>query len=140
MFHADMAASGADRLIEWIVVARRAEQVAIARAEARDRVGVKLHLADRLEVEARHVAGRALAHRIEAADALQHVAEKVEAQRFAVAGGIDVDDAAAQGIFAGLHDGVAAAVAVGLQEGGQLVEIDGIAGLGGEARALEERR
>ncbi len=62
------------------------------------------------------VAGRALAHRIEGADRLQRVAEQVEPQRLGGAGREEIDQAAAHGELAGLHDRLGPAVAVLAQE------------------------
>ena len=45
------------------------------------------------------------------------VAEEVDADGVGLAGGVEVEDAAAGGVFAGLHDGAGAVVAVGLEEG-----------------------
>ena len=65
---------------------------------------------------------------IEAAHALDLVAEEVEPERLLLARREEVDEAAAHRIFAGVGDGVGARIAVGLQQGGQPLEVDPLAG------------
>ncbi len=100
----DLAAGG-DRLVERVVVAGGAEGLAVAGAEALDRGVVEDDLGDRRELDALHRLGGALGGRVEAAGAVEHVAEEVEADGRAGAGREEVDDAAADGELAGLGDG-----------------------------------
>src|SRR3546814_12439366 len=74
--------------------------------------GVVDHLADRLQRQLGGAAGGALGQRVEAPQALQVVAEEVEAQRLLLAWRENVDDAAAHRELAGLADGLDAVVAV----------------------------
>src|SRR3546814_11579226 len=89
-----MRARRADRLVER-VVAHRAEGLAVAGAEALHGGGVEDHLADRLQRQLGGAAGGALGQRVEAPQALQVVAEEVEAQRLLLAWRATVADAAA---------------------------------------------
>ena len=73
------------------------------------------------------------------ADRLDRVAEQVEPHRIGLAGREDVDDAAAHGVFAGLHHRAGAAVAVGLQEAGELLRLHGAVGAQFQAGAGERR-
>ena len=73
-----------------------------------------------------------MAERVEGADALQLVAEQVEAKRPLAAARKNVDDAAAHGVLARLHHGAAAPVAVAGQGREQPGTIDALAGAGGE--------
>ena len=79
------------------------------------RLGRQLHLAHRHEVERPQLADGALRLRIEAADRFQRVAEEVQPHRRGHARRVEVDDAAAHGVFAGLAHGRGAQEAVGLQ-------------------------
>src|SRR3954447_9369437 len=99
-----------DRLVEWIVVHRGAELLAVARAEAMDRRLVEQHLAHRLDGELLGRAGGALRQRVEEAHVLDLVAEEIETQRRPRAGRIKVDDPAAHRIFARLADRIGAAI------------------------------
>ena len=78
---------------------------------------VRLHLAHRHEIEGAQRADRALAFRIEGADRFERVAEEVEADRVRQPGREEVDDAAADGVFAGLADRAGADEAVDLEPG-----------------------
>ena len=82
VLHADVPPSGADPFVERIVGAGGAERLAVALAEAADRGVVEQHLADRAQRRGLERAGdRALGQRIEAPDALDRLAEEIEAQR-----------------------------------------------------------
>ena len=149
VFHAHVPAPRRDRLVERVVAARRAEQGAVAGAEPFDRPVVQEKLADRLQGEGLEALGRALGGGIEAADAVQIVTEKIEAQGLRLARRKDIDDAAAHGELAGLAHRPGAAVSVGQQEGHQIVGIETLSDGGGAlgtgedgARrdALQERR
>ena len=69
-------------------------------------------------------AGRTLGQRVEAADALDRVAEKIEPQRLRRPRRVEVDDAAAHREFARLAHRVGADVAVVAEEALQSVEAD----------------
>src|SRR4051812_33041077 len=81
MLHAGEAATVADRLIERVGSGVGAELLAIPAAEALDRVLVEQRLRSGEEREAIDTAGSTLVLRIEGADALDLVAEEVEAER-----------------------------------------------------------
>src|ERR1700730_11856977 len=78
VLHADIAPAGADRFVEQVVRAGGAELLAVTRAEAPDRRIVEQYLADRTQCCCLDIAGGTLAQRIEAANALQRIAEEVE--------------------------------------------------------------
>src|SRR5208282_6636752 len=102
----------ADRLVKRVALLDRAEELAVAHAEALHRRLVQQHLAHRLELEAVEAAGGALAKRVEAGDALHLVAEEIEANGLGGARRKDVDDAAPERIFARLAHRFRAPVAV----------------------------
>ena len=140
VLHARERPAGADRF-EQRITGCGAEVLQIADPEARDRRLVQQHLADRSQLESRHLGERALRQRIEATDRLEHVAEQVEAQRLRAAARVDVDDPSADRILAGLDHGAAAAIAVTGEAEQQLLAIDALAGGGREqARAHHLRR
>jgi len=95
VLHAGIAAAGADRFVERVVAAARSELLAIARSEAMDRCVVEQYLADRSQVQFVNRARRALRQRIKAAQALDRVAEEIEADRLRRSGRVEIDDAAA---------------------------------------------
>ena len=76
-----MPPPGADRFVERVVGADRAERLAVARAEALDRGVVEQDLADRAQHETVERSGRALRQRVEAAQAFERVAEEIEPDR-----------------------------------------------------------
>src|SRR5215472_6287633 len=81
MLHTDIAAASADRFVKRVIGPSGAELLAVALTEAANRVVVEQDLADWPQRRLACAAGRTLAQRIESADALQGVAEKVEPQR-----------------------------------------------------------
>ena len=111
MLHAGIAAARADGLVER-VVADRAEQFAIAGPETRDGGIVECEFDHRFQRQPVAFAGRALGRRIEIADLLDLVAEQVETYRFLEARREQIDDTAADGIFAGLTHRLGFVVAV----------------------------
>ena len=123
-----MAAAFADRLIEQIVRRRRAERFHIAEAEAPDRLGGELEFRDRNEIERAQLVGAALGFRIEAADRFQLVAEEIEPHRLRHAGRVEIDDAAAHRIVAGLAHRRGARKAVELEPAGDALHVEHIAG------------
>ena len=119
------------------IVAGRAELGDIALAEARDAVGVQQGLADRKEIDLGQLLGRALGLGIEGADALQRVAEQVEANGLLGGRRIDVDDAAADRELAPLGDGGGAGIAVDGEIALKVLDIDHGADLGAIAGAQQ---
>ena len=127
VLHARIRPAGGYRL-EQRIAGHRAELLEIADPKALDRVGVQQHLADRAQTDPGDFAERALGERVEGADALELVAEQVEAERALAAAREDVDDAAAHGVLARLDHGAAAPVAVPGEAAEQLGAIDALAG------------
>ena len=123
-----MAAPLADGFVQEIVALRRAELRDIAHAEALDGFGDELEFRDRHQVERAHVEMGALGLGIEAADRFQAVAEEVEPHRLVEAGGEQVEDAAAHGVFAGLAHRRGAVVAIVLQPRDDRIHRHDIAG------------
>ena len=141
MVDAGDAAPVRHRLVERVAGRIGAEQFAIGRAEALDAVLVEQGLGRRQQGEAVDPVDAALGGGIEAAHALDLVAEEIEAQRLFFARGKQVDDAAAHGELAGIAHRLGAAIAVRLEEGGQPGEIDPLAGREpGDQLADAERR
>ena len=128
MLHAGEAAAVADRLIERIAGRGRAEALAIAAAEALDAVLVEQRFGGGQQGEAVDPAGGALVGGIEGADALDLVAEEIEAQRLLLARWEQIDQAAAHREFAGIGDGLGADIAIGLEQRGEPVAADPLAG------------
>ena len=124
MLHAGKATPIADRLVQWIAGRGRTELVAIARAEALDRFLVEQRLGRGQQREAVDPAGGTLILGAERTYRLDLVAEEVEAQRLLFPARIQVDDAAAHGIFALIVDGFGAHIAVCLEQLGKIVAID----------------
>src|SRR5216684_585148 len=122
MLHPGLAPPGADRFIERVVAADRAEGLAISRAETADRVVVEQHLADRTQLEAVERTRRTLTQRIEAAQAFERVAEKIEADRLGRPGRVEIDDAAAHCKLAGLAHRIGAEIPVVAEKALQPVE------------------
>jgi hypothetical protein len=95
VLHARMLAPRADRLVERVVGAGRAELDPVVLPEAGDRGLVEDDLGDGGQFHHLELLGRALGRGVEAARAVEHVAEEVEPDRTALARRVDVDDAAA---------------------------------------------
>ena len=135
VLHAGGAAAFADRLVEHVVGRGGAEGRDIAGAEQPDGVGGELELGHRHEVERAQLGGGALRLRIEHADRFQRVAEEIEPHRIAHAGREQIDDAAADGVVAGLAHGAGAGEAVELEPLGDARHGEEIAGRGRRAIA-----
>ena len=105
VFGALMLAPLADRLVKRIVAPGGAEFDAVVLAEAADRGLVEDDLAHRRKLHHIELFHRALAHRIEAARRIEHIAEEIEPDRPRPAGRVDIDDAAAHRVIARLGDG-----------------------------------
>ena len=108
------------RLVERILCRGRAELLAIAGAEALDAVFVEQRFGRRHQGEGFGLVGRALVGGIEAAQAVDLVAEEIEPQRAVLARREEVDQRAAHRIFAVLGDRVGALVAERVQLRDQL--------------------
>ena len=129
------------RLVERIAGRGGAEQFAIGRAEALDAVLVEQGLGGGQQGEAVDPVDAALGGGIEAAHALDLVAEEIEPQRLLLAGGKQVDEAAAHRELAGIAHRLGAAIAIGLEQGREPVEVDPLAGREpGDELADAERR
>ena len=99
------------RLVERILSRRRAELLAIAGAEALDAVGIEQRFRGRHQGERLGLVGRALVGGIEAAQAVDFIAEEIEPERLLLAGREQVDERPAHRIFAMLGDRIAALIA-----------------------------
>ena len=137
MLHARHPAAFGQRLVERVLGRGRAELLAIARAEALDAVLVEQRLGRRHQGERLGLVGRALVGGIEAAQAVDLVAEEIEPQRQLLARREQVDQRAAHRIFAMLGDGVGALVAERVQLLDQRLALDPLA-LGDAAGQLAD--
>ena len=139
VLHAGIALAGAHRLVERVVGLHRPECLHVAAAEQLlDRLA-EGHLADRQQADALHDAGGALRVGIERLDVLQRIAEEVEAHRRGAARREQIEDAAAHGVLARLHDGAGAGEAAQVEALGQLAHVETLArrdGLDGAADEL----
>ena len=136
MFHAGIGSPLADRLIERIVAPRGAEGRAVALSESFYRRLVEMKFADRLQDQFALFTACQLGQGIEGANGVQLVAEEIQPQRLLLAGRIEIQNAAAQRVFARFLDCVDALVAVLAQEGRQGLDRDPIPGFGGDRATL----
>src|SRR5580693_6082140 len=113
-----MAPSFADRLVEGVLDRLRAESLAPGTTETGNGGMVESDFRGGMEIQRSGRLAAALRLRVEAANALDGVAEQVDAHRCRLAGGEYVDDAAAQRIFAGIHHRAGAPVAIGIEKRG----------------------
>ena len=132
MLDAARAAALADGFVERVVRRGGAEGGDIAGAEQADGVAGELKLRHRHEIERAQLGRGALGFRIEGADRFQRVAEKVEPDGLGHAGRKQIDDAAADGVFAGFAHGRGADEAVELEPFGDPRHGDDVAGRGRE--------
>src|SRR3546814_10825940 len=102
----------------------RSEQVARGRAETLDRRFVEQGFGRREQLQRLGGAKAALVGRIEAANAFDLVAEEIDTQAGFLAGGEQVEDAAAHREFALVGDGIDAAEAVRDEQFGERVAVD----------------
>ena len=137
VLHAGMAAPGGNGFVERVVGRCGAEQRPVPGAEARDRAGVEAHFRRRRQLEPAARPGGALRERVECAQTLYLVAEQVDAHGRRRAGGIQIDNAAAERVFAGLEHRAHAPVAAGGEMLGERVGVERAAGADGDARAGE---
>ena len=124
MVHARLSPSVADRLIQRIARRLPAEQVAIRRTEALDRRFVEQGFGCGEQLQRLGGAEAALVGGVEAANALDLVAEEIDAQARLFARGKQVEDAAAHCELALVGDGVDAAEAVRDEQFGERVAVD----------------
>ncbi len=139
MLHPGMLAPGAHGFVERIVGARRAELDAVVLPEAGDRGLVEDHLRHRRELHHGKLLGRPLRRRIEAPRAVQDVAEKVEPDRAALPRRVDVDDAAAHRVVAGLGHRRGLRETHADEEVAQGAFVHAVADAGGEGGGLQHR-
>ena len=110
------------RLVQRIIAADRAELLAVARAEAFDCGVVEQDFADRPQHEFIKRAGRALRQWVEASQAFDRIAEKIQADRLRCSSRKQIDDAAAHRELTGLAHRIGADIAVVAEEALQAVE------------------
>ena len=139
MLEADRAPTLADRFVERVAAARRAELGAIGLAETADRLARQPRLADRREIERAQWTDAELGLGIEGADRFQRVAEEIEPDRRRRAGRIEVEDAAAGGEFADVVDRADAHVAAVGEPSRQLFQSHIVAGRG-RKRGVGDKR
>ncbi|MNS48468.1 hypothetical protein D3C72_810420 [compost metagenome] len=94
-------------------VARRAEQVQVAATEPRDALGVQQNFRHWQQGDLLQLLGRALGFGVKGADGFQLRPEQVQTHRLVKAGRENVDDAAADGVFATFRHGRGPHIAVG---------------------------
>ncbi len=121
MLEAGTSPALAHRLEERVTFRLAAELGDIAHAEALDRFVGELHFAGGDQFEFIDTARRALRLRIEGADRFQRVAEKIEPHRRARPRRVEIENAAAHGIFADIAHGRGADKSVGFQPARDLV-------------------
>ena len=138
MLHAGLAAAFADGVVEHIVGRRRPEGRDVTQAEAPDRFARQLELGNRHEIERAQLIRGALALRIETADGLQRVAEKIEPDRLPHARRVKIDNPSSHGIVARLAHGRCAHEAVELKPLGDVVHGEHLAGRNRQALARNE--
>ncbi len=139
MLHPRIGAPLADAGIERIVFRHRTEHFQIARAEARNRLGLQQHLANRPQLQRgdRRIAD--LGEGIERFQRLHLVAEQINAHRIVIARGEQINQRAAHGVFPRLHHLAHAGIAIGGEEGEQRLAVERVARGDGKARAGKHR-
>jgi len=104
MLHAGMASAFGDGLIKLVVALRRAERCDVAHAETADGFGGELKFRDRHQVEPAHVQKRALGLGINARIDSRESPKKSNRTGWSSPAGNRIEDAAANGVFAGFAD------------------------------------
>ena len=137
MLDAGRAAALAHRFVEHVVGRGGAEGRHIAGAEQPDGLAGELEFGHRHEIERAQFGRGALGLRIEGADRFQRIAEKIEPHRLGHSGREQIDDAAADRVFAGFTHGRGADEAVELEPFGDPGHGEQIAGRGGERLARQ---
>ena len=124
VFHAREPTPFADRFVKRVLRGVGAEHFAVAGAEAFDAVFVQQSLAGGQEQMPLEPPSRQLRVGIEAAQAFQFVTEEIEPQCLVHSAREDVNDRAADGVFALVDDRVGARIALALEQGGKAVAPD----------------
>ena len=138
VFDALVFAPSADRFVEGIVGASGAEFQTVVLAEAGDGSLIEDDLGDRGQFHDIELVCCALGGRVEAAGAVEHVSEEIEADWAALTRRVDVDDAAAERVIAGFHHCGALGEAHTDEEGAEGVFIDPTADAGGEGGLFQD--
>jgi hypothetical protein len=128
VFLARIATPRADRLVERIVTLGAAEQFDVAAAEHGDRFLAVGDLRNGQQHQLLHDLLRALALDVERLDALQRIAEEIEAHRRGPSRREEIENAAAHRELARLHDRAGALIADLLQTLRQPLHVDALAG------------
>ena len=128
MLHAAMPPAFAHRVVKQVVGRGCAEGRHVTETEAPDRFRRELEFGHWYQIERTQLVGRALGFGIEAADRFQRVAEEIQPHRFHHARRVEVDDAAAHRIVAGLAYGRGAHEAVELEPFGDALHGEHVAG------------
>ena len=92
-------------------------------------VGIDAELGHRAQLQPRALRGTALGERVDAGDELDAIILQIQADRFGLAGGEDVDDLPAQGSLAGLVDRLVPMVVPDRQGRAERVPIDAVAAM-----------
>ena len=137
MFHPGGLAARADAFVQRVAGAA-AVLAAIALPEPGDRGFVQDHLGHGGQLDPVQLFGGALRVGVETPRAVQHIAEQVHADRAGGAGGIDVNDAAADRVIARIGHGRGLREAHADQEIAQPGLVDAVAHAGDERRAAHQ--
>ena len=123
VLHPDLAAAFGDGGIQGIV-RDRPERFAIAGTEARNGIIVEKNFIGRLQNQRVDTFQTFLGHRVERPQRLDFVTEQIDAQRQGLSRRENIDDAAADGVFAGLPHGTGPVKAVAGEEIAEIVQVD----------------
>lgn len=137
VLHAGIPPAFGDGDIQGVVAGGSAEGRQVIGTEAADRIRRQRHFAHRIEIERAHLPGRPLACRVEAADALQRIAEEIEAHGLFRPGHEDIENTAAHREFTDLAHGRDPVETVALQAAGDIVHAQLAAGLCREGQAFD---
>jgi hypothetical protein len=121
-----------DRLVKAIIAPRSAKGRHIGLPEPLDALRSELNLAHRHEIEGAQGADGALCLRVEGTNRFQGIPEEIEAHRVRKPRREEIDDTAANGIFACVADRTGAQKAVALEPVDQKGRIDNVSGRGRE--------
>ena len=137
MLHALMLSPGRDQLVERVVAGDGTEQLDITLTEGTSHLRRQRHLAHRQQLHLLAPRLGALRLGVEGPDQFERVAEEVEAHRLA-AGRIEVEDAAAHGVLAGIHHRPSARIARRFELLDQRLHGGDVAGMELHARSGDE--
>ena len=115
MVHARQSAAFGDSLIEWIARCGDAKAFAIARAEALNGLLIHQCFDGGQDIKMFNLIDAALVRWVETANALNFVAEEIEAQANFASRWKKVDDATADGKLTRVSNGIDAEIAIGLK-------------------------